>query len=233
MTSTLAMPMPPTRSATAPRPSRRAVSASSAAALAASASDGRVTWTSDGVSGLAVAASTERTSSTWSGSVRTRTVDGASSMPNRVEEGAPVSDAQVELAALSRAEAGRPRRVPVVVAGDGVTRGSSAQLGRVVANLVDNAARHARTNVRVTVDAGDWVTLTVDDDGPGIPPEQRTRVFERFVRLDDARARDNGGAGLGLSLVRAIVGRHGGTVAAGAAPGGGARLEVRLPAAPR
>ena len=75
------------------------------------------------------------------------------------------------------------------------------------------------------------VELTVDDDGPGIAPDERELVFERFTRLDDARARDSGGLGLGLSMVRAIAQHHGGTVVIEDAPLGGARLRVRLPAA--
>jgi len=75
------------------------------------------------------------------------------------------------------------------------------------------------------------IAFTVDDDGPGIPAEERERVFDRFTRLDDGRARDAGGLGLGLSMVKAITEHHGGTVTAEAAPLGGARLRVRLPAA--
>ena len=74
------------------------------------------------------------------------------------------------------------------------------------------------------------VELTVDDDGPGIPVEDRERVFDRFTRLDDGRARDAGGLGLGLSMVKAIVEQHGGTVTIGDAPLGGARITVSLPA---
>lgn len=103
---------------------------------------------------------------------------------------------------------------------------------QVVGNLMDNAARHAGSEVRVEVTPnGRNVTVTVDDDGPGIPAADRERVFERFTRLDDGRARDQGGAGLGLAVVRAIVTRHGGTVHATASPLGGARLVVTLPTA--
>jgi signal transduction histidine kinase len=101
-----------------------------------------------------------------------------------------------------------------------------------VRNLLDNAARHATSRVAVELrTADDVVELTVDDDGPGIRPEDRNLVFERFTRLDDGRARDAGGLGLGLSMVRAITEHHGGTVAIDDAPLGGARLRVRLPAA--
>jgi|SRR5689334_15187271 signal transduction histidine kinase len=108
--------------------------------------------------------------------------------------------------------------------------GSRPQLGRVVRNLLDNAGAYAQTRVEIRLrDDGEHVVLTVDDDGPGIPEGDRARVFERFVRLDDARHR--GGIGLGLAMVHAIVTRHGGTVDTGDSPLGGARLTVRLPAA--
>ncbi|HWC43818.1 MAG TPA: ATP-binding protein, partial [Actinomycetota bacterium] len=72
----------------------------------------------------------------------------------------------------------------------------------------------------------------VEDDGPGIPETDRERVFERFVRLDDARARDDGGSGLGLAIVAELVAAHGGTVAVATSPLGGARVEVVLPRPP-
>jgi signal transduction histidine kinase len=145
----------------------------------------------------------------------------------------------VDVAALAREEAARHRRLPVSL--DGVVDGGAChvigrpdQLTRVVANLLDNACRHAQTKVRASVarDNGD-VRLLVDDDGPGIPIEDRDRVFERFTRLDPSRVRaDQGSAGLGLALVRAVVERHHGTVRVDEAPSGGARLRVDLPAAP-
>nr|WP_246324191.1 ATP-binding protein [Petropleomorpha daqingensis] len=108
---------------------------------------------------------------------------------------------------------GRPlvdcsRVVPVQVAGDPV------ELERAVANLLDNAVRHARTRVTVTLaEADDAAVLTVADDGPGIPEAARELVFERFTRLDEARAVDDGGAGLGLAIARDIAERHGGRLA--------------------
>ena len=72
--------------------------------------------------------------------------------------------------------------------------------------------------------------LTVTDDGPGIPPADRERVFDRFTRLDDARARDAGGSGLGLAIVRELLRRSGGTITlTDGSPAGGLRAEVRLP----
>jgi signal transduction histidine kinase len=73
------------------------------------------------------------------------------------------------------------------------------------------------------------VVLDVDDDGAGVPAADRARVFERFVRLDDARARDEGGSGLGLAIVAQLVTAHGGDVEILDSPLGGARVEVRLP----
>lgn len=114
----------------------------------------------------------------------------------------------------------------------GRVRGDRAALCRVVRNLVENARRHARTRVDVALVAdGDDVVLTVDDDGPGIPPEHRDAVFERFVRLDHGRDRRAGGAGLGLAIVRRAVEQHHGVVRIVDAPIGGARVEVRLPSA--
>ena len=109
----------------------------------------------------------------------------------------------------------------------GRVHGRREQLARVVRNLLDNADRHARTMVAVelvTTTTTGTVELTVDDDGPGIPVEDRERVFERFTRLDDGRARDAGGLGLGLSMVKAIAEQHGGTVTIDDAPLGGARI---------
>ncbi|MBM2623029.1 HAMP domain-containing protein [Actinoplanes sp. LDG1-06] len=108
--------------------------------------------------------------------------------------------------------------------------GEPDALGRVVANLLDNAVRHAKAHVQVTVSAnGTHRLITVTDDGPGIPAADRERVFDRFTRLDDARARDAGGSGLGLAIVRELVRRHGGIVTLGDA-GPGLRVDVRLPA---
>jgi signal transduction histidine kinase len=104
------------------------------------------------------------------------------------------------------------------------------QLERVMRNIGENAARHARSTVAIALLHEDgFAVVAIEDDGDGIPPGDRERVFDRFVRLDEARERDRGGSGLGLSIVRDIASLHGGTVVARAAPSGGARFEVRLP----
>jgi signal transduction histidine kinase len=152
----------------------------------------------------------------------------------RAEEGAPLEAVDVDLDEIVLDETRRGYRVPIDTShvSAGRVRGRTAQLGRAVRNLLDNAARHAQGRVAVTLARDDGnVVLVVDDDGPGVPVAERDRIFERFTRLDESRARDAGGVGLGLSMVRAIVERHAGTVSVGDAPGGGARFVVRLPAA--
>jgi len=108
------------------------------------------------------------------------------------------------------------------------------ELRRAVGNVVDNAVRHAATRVEVAASAvQDHAVISVSDDGPGIPPEDRERIFERFTRLDDARGRNSGGAGLGLAIVRDLLSRVGGTVSITAGePPWRTRAELRLPLAP-
>ncbi|GAA1099491.1 HAMP domain-containing sensor histidine kinase [Tsukamurella spumae] len=109
--------------------------------------------------------------------------------------------------------------------------GSRQHVTRLLQNLVDNAARHARSAVSFTVREVDGaVVLDVDDDGPGIAPEDREQVFTPFLRLDEGRSRDDGGSGLGLAIAAEIVRAHEGTIRVGEAPSGGARLRVELPA---
>ncbi|MEV8209485.1 HAMP domain-containing sensor histidine kinase [Streptomyces sp. NPDC079189] len=111
--------------------------------------------------------------------------------------------------------------------------GSRGQLARIIGNLLDNAERHAEGSVAVSVrtERGS-VVVAVSDDGAGVPEPERQRIFERFVRLDDARSRDEGGAGLGLAIARDVARRHEGTLTVTRSPEGGARFELRLPARP-
>lgn len=108
--------------------------------------------------------------------------------------------------------------------------GDPIGLAQVVRNLLDNAGRHAAGRVAVVVrEVGAEVELVVHDDGPGVARADAERIFERFARLDEARARDSGGAGLGLAISREIVTRHGGTIHLDPAASVGARFVVRLP----
>lgn len=156
----------------------------------------------------------------------------------RLDAGESPAHARVDLADLVRAEvaarAATDRFAPAVtLEGESLAvTGSRTQLARVLANLLDNAQRHAAGAVEVTAAVEhDDVVLTVTDDGPGVAPEDRELVFERFVRLDEARSRDAGGAGLGLAIARDVVLRHGGSLTVGGDPGEGAVFRARLPRA--
>jgi signal transduction histidine kinase len=156
----------------------------------------------------------------------------------RLDAGERPGGARVDLDALVREELAQRAgdRVPVTLEGGSggpvEVTGSRGQLARVLGNLLDNAQRHAVSRVRVRVGRGDGrAVLEVADDGAGVPEEERERIFQRFVRLDDARSRDDGGAGLGLAIARDVAVRHGGTLTVGRAPGGGALFTLRLPAA--
>jgi signal transduction histidine kinase len=121
-------------------------------------------------------------------------------------------------------------RIDTTAVSAGRVDGDAAALRRMVRNLADNAARHAGGRLAFSVAERDGtVLLAVDDDGPGIPVADRERVFERFVRLDGARSRDDGGSGLGLAIVAELAAVHGGTVAIASSSLGGARVEVTLP----
>jgi signal transduction histidine kinase len=150
----------------------------------------------------------------------------------RLDAGERGAGARIELAALARERAAG--RAGVTVRADAVeVTGSRGQLERVLDNLLDNAGRHARSAVVVTVrrDGDRNAVVEVGDDGDGVPAGDRERIFERFVRLDEARARDDGGAGLGLAIARDVAARHGGTLTVRDAPTGGALFELRLPIA--
>jgi len=140
----------------------------------------------------------------------------------------------VDLDDVALSEAHRVRTDKTVVTSGisaGQVRGNPDQLVRVVRNLVDNALRHAdtRVDIAVTTTSDGCVVLTVDDDGAGVAEPDRERIFERFRRLDEGRARDDGGSGLGLPIVAGLVKDHGGTVTVGTSPTlGGARFAVSL-----
>ena len=152
----------------------------------------------------------------------------------RHDEGLPSPTSSIDLDEIVLAEAGRARRVPVDVAkvSAGRVMGRADEFSRVVSHLLDNGARHASSRLAIElVTAGDRVILVVEDDGPGVPDDERDAIFERFTRLDEARARDHGGAGLGLSVVAGVVQRSGGSVRVDGGALGGARFIVDLPAA--
>lgn len=116
--------------------------------------------------------------------------------------------------------------------GEVIVLGDEAGLDRAIGNLVDNASRYATSAVVVSASREDGrAIVTVTDDGSGIPVHEHERVFERFARLDDSRTSATGGVGLGLSIARAIVAAHGGTVAVDPSHAPGARLVVSLPLA--
>jgi signal transduction histidine kinase len=111
-------------------------------------------------------------------------------------------------------------------------RAAPRQLTRLLAILLDNARRHAARELTVTLRRADGhAELAVADDGSGVPPGDRERVFQRFARVDTARSRDRGGAGLGLAIARDIAVAHHGTLHIEDSPGGGARFVLRIPLA--
>ncbi len=149
---------------------------------------------------------------------------------------------EVDVDDVVLAEAERTRRLPIdrseVSAGRVI--GRSDDLARAVGHLLDNAARHGEHRVAVGVRTEDGpagtsdgavVRIWVDDDGSGIPEEDRRHIFDRFHRLDEARTRDRGGSGLGLAVVAETAAAMGGTAEIGTSPLGGARFELTLPAA--
>ncbi|MGQ4731150.1 ATP-binding protein [Streptomyces sp. Ju416(a)] len=154
----------------------------------------------------------------------------------RLDAGEKPGGGTVELGALVREEVSQRTGDRIAVAvevpegGAFEVNGSRGQLSRVIGNLLDNAQRHAEDSVAVSVAAdGRGVRVEVRDDGAGVPEEERERIFERFVRLDDARSRDDGGAGLGLAIARDVAARHGGTLTVHRADEGGAAFRLWLP----
>jgi two-component system OmpR family sensor kinase len=145
-----------------------------------------------------------------------------------------VSDAAHDASAVAP-----DRSVSVEVSGDGapVVMGDDARLRQVFGNLLTNALTHtpAGTPIRLRVgadNASSTAAVEVTDEGPGLSPDQSTRVFERFYRAEASRSRSHGGSGLGLSIVAALVAAHDGRVEVESAPGRGATFRVLLPLAP-
>jgi len=159
---------------------------------------------------------------------------------SRLGDGLPLRTRRFDLAealgpALERTRALAPGlEVELVGASRLEVDGDSDRLGQVIANLLENASHATRGvgRVRVELSSDDGSGLVrVDDDGPGVPEEERERIFERFARLDGARARDRFGSGLGLAIARAIAEAHGGALRCEASPLGGARFALTVPRA--
>lgn len=170
----------------------------------------------------------------------------------RLDEGRPIASEPVDLAVLAADAAADLRALdherpislvalsPAPSIEGAVALGDDARLRQVLANVVGNVARHTPVGTPVELavgrvpaahGSGEVAAVEVRDHGPGIDPAQAEKVFERFYRVDAARGRDQGGAGLGLAIVAAIVGAHGGHVRLGATPGGGTTVRVELPLA--
>ncbi|NQX12586.1 HAMP domain-containing histidine kinase [Microbacteriaceae bacterium VKM Ac-2855] len=153
----------------------------------------------------------------------------------RVDEGTPAERPEVDLDDIVLDEAERLRALGVAVQSSGIgpaqVRGDELLLRGAVRNAADNARRHARSRVAFSVQQdATGARIRIDDDGPGVPEADRERMFLRFERGDDARARDTGGSGLGLAIVAEAARACGGTALLESSPLGGARLEIRIPA---
>jgi len=153
----------------------------------------------------------------------------------RADEHVPLAREAVDLDDLAFEEGHRLRsatskRVDTSGVSAARVQGDVDALRRMMRNVGENAARHASSRVDIALaERGDEAVLTIDDDGPGIPASERARVLQRFVRLDEARSRDEGGSGLGLSIVDEMVRAHGGSVSIQQSPLGGARIRITLP----
>ena len=165
-----------------------------------------------------------------------RIVDDLSVLARYDEEGLSRVEVPVDLDEIVLQECTRLQRIipddidiDITAVSGARVEGDPEQLGRAIRNLLDNAARHARHRVRVSLErVTNDAVLEVVDDGLGISLEDRTRIFDRFVRVDESRSRSGGGSGLGLAIVNAIVSAHGGTIEVlDANPG--ARFIVRIP----
>jgi two-component system OmpR family sensor kinase len=158
----------------------------------------------------------------------------------REPEREPVDLARVVSDAVGDARAADGRDISLEAPAELVVTGDEHQLSQVIANLLGNARKHTPpdcpVHVRLASEAGNAgeageAVLEVADEGPGLTPEVAAKVFEPFYRADKSRARQSGGAGLGLAIVAAIVEAHGGSVALRTQPGKGATFSVRLPLA--
>ncbi|KQY73587.1 hypothetical protein ASD13_15755 [Microbacterium sp. Root1433D1] len=152
----------------------------------------------------------------------------------RLDEGASTHDEAVDLDDIALGEVRRLRAAGIDVDGSGIhaarVHGDPRLLGQLVRNLADNAVRHSRGRVAIGVTPSDgYVFVTIEDDGTGVPAEERERIFERFVRLDEARSRDAGGSGLGLAIARGIAASGHGTLTVDDSRWGGARFVLTLP----
>lgn len=152
----------------------------------------------------------------------------------RLDEGASTHDEAVDLDDIALGEVCRLRAAGIDVDGSGIhaarVHGDPRLLGQLVRNLADNAVRHSRGRVAIGVTPSDgYVFVTIEDDGTGVPAEERERIFERFVRLDEARSRDAGGSGLGLAIARGIAASGHGTLTVDDSRWGGARFVLTLP----
>lgn len=152
----------------------------------------------------------------------------------RLDEGASTHDEAVDLDDIALGEVRRLRAAGIDVDGSGIhaarVHGDPRLLGQLVRNLADNAVRHSRGRVAIGVTPSDgYVFVTIEDDGTGVPADERERIFERFVRLDEARSRDAGGSGLGLAIARGIAASGHGTLTVDDSRWGGARFVLTLP----
>jgi two-component system OmpR family sensor kinase len=165
----------------------------------------------------------------------------------RLDQQRPLEQTSVDLLVLTAdavhdaraVQPDRPIELEITADTAPVVVGDEARLRQVIGNLVTNALTHTPRETPVTVrlattSAGDgraWALIGVSDEGPGLEAAEAARVFERFYRADKSRTRAQGGSGLGLSIVAALVAAHGGQVDVVTAPGEGATFTVRLPLA--
>ncbi len=159
----------------------------------------------------------------------------------RLDQGRPLAREAVDLRAIATDAVGDARvvapqrQISLIANGPVIVEGDDTRLRQVLGNLVRNAMVHTpqQTPIEVAVATDDGIgRISVADHGPGLAPQDLERIFEPFYRADPGRSRDRGGAGLGLSIVSAVVAAHGGQVRVTQTEGGGATFEVELPLAP-